>query len=1189
MNRFLNKKKSGDEVLSPPQAGKKWRKAKQKAPVEPQKPQLDLTAALPSTDDFRTSLIMPSLSTRFSMLREQDDPSSKLGKASDDSVLQPQRNSRLLDFGFSSNALNDIAEVSSINSSIRPPFANERHESYASEEGYGTDNDSSHGGSMMSRARPGEGNVLFGGRQKVYKIATGSARSISGASERNMGGRILYEDDLNMSAFQKYRQHQQREAAAQMAGEEHLTHEQDNDLGETGSLQHDSDETLNGIGLGLLHSDSTGPTSFKRSSDSTTTSAPSQERTSTSATSVASQAIGTAVTTPSQQPMPKTAPPPVPLERSLTKRRLYEQGLERNIHQQQSSTLTRLNSIQRHRSPTVGGVASPPTLSHSRSIGQMQERGFQPYVLQNSSQSAANAFPPLAIRKPSSTASSPVDSYPQSPLSPTMSDAEEYKTLHSALEPSDRGKATAMGAFNKPKQQYDENQYMQRQAQLQRSHQASISRQDSVDSTKRSDLARFDSARHTEEKVQPRSGSISSQTEPKPNMAFSVFQNAAVHNRTVHVDNPTAPPAAPLPPPPTMADTHKTFFGDISASDDEEEDVASESDRVGSHYAPNTFLASPPSNRFAPTPLPSVSEHPALRHESPSISELEEEPEEIDADGGNRVNDTIAQAEGNENVPFFTQMPAGLGPESEGRPGSSDDYKEDVDSPTIGKKDGLGGLIQHLRNTSDQSSIYGMASAMNATSTNSNAWDLDELDKFYGEGITTSPLNRRQSIPVRGQPLAPAPSKGNIYSSRPSTRDSEVIDGPMWQSDFKKQHTRDASTATQAERQAFDNELAARQKAIQEKMRSIVESESRATSPAPSAGGALKAFGMLKSKASQETMSSQGPPKTMKMRALGMQSSVQEKQSFYEDPQANDSGFISQTNGWTNTSNPQWPLGGFKEQKSSATHPSQRSPTQRAASRERSRTRSGSVASASRSRSRTNAYRDEFASPPEIPQLPQTRPSVDTAQSVTPPMTGDAQGRGRMRSSSKASAYFDHKPSFPAINTQVSGRMTPGGGSLASASTATFASSNSSMPRPSYSTTTSSKSGMSPLGVPHVSAVRPTGSLLRKKTITKADIGEPTLISSTSNVDTVDLPTARTIVQPPLIPALNPRRRVYTNGEGGPPEMGRSAFSPPPGQQAPGFVKPAGLRSVRSQDSIDGPAAKFDAIGSPVMNEAGMF
>jgi hypothetical protein len=82
MMGFLNRKKDkapGDDTT----VTKKTKKGK-KVQQEEVKPDFDLGSALPKADDFRTSLIMPGLSTRFSMLREQDDPSSKIGKASDD-------------------------------------------------------------------------------------------------------------------------------------------------------------------------------------------------------------------------------------------------------------------------------------------------------------------------------------------------------------------------------------------------------------------------------------------------------------------------------------------------------------------------------------------------------------------------------------------------------------------------------------------------------------------------------------------------------------------------------------------------------------------------------------------------------------------------------------------------------------------------------------------------------------------------------------------------------------------------------------------------------------------------------------------------------------------------------------------------------------------------------------------------
>ncbi|KAF1352368.1 hypothetical protein BDV97DRAFT_349297 [Delphinella strobiligena] len=1222
MNRFLSKKKGGDPPPSPPQSGKKWRKGK-KVVVE-EKPQLDMTTVLPSSDDFRTSLIMPSLSTRFSMLREQDDPNSKMGKASDDSVLQPRRSSRLLDFGFTSNNLNDIAEVASIKSSIRPPFARPGHDSYGSEEGYGTDNESSYNGNVMSRARPGEGNVLFGGRQKIYKVPTASTKSIASGSERGLG-KVIYDDDVSMSAFQKYRQEQQRQAtsAASPPGlyeSENCSSpiEQDMDVAESldnhDSAHQDSPEPGTAIGLGLSHSDSTAP-SLKRSSDSTTTPGPSPGPTSTAATSVASQSIGTAVTTSVAQSAPPSASAAPPLERSMTKRRLYEQGLKKSLNDQQASTLTRLNSIQRHRSPTVGGVISPPALSHSKSIGQLQKRGFQPYALQTSSQSV-NAFPSLSsMRKNSSTSSSPVvGSYPTSPLSPTMSETDEYKTLNAALEPGDRGKATAMGAFNRPKQAYDEEQYTQRvQAQLQQFNQASRSRQNSVDMARQSAesrLARFDSARQTSESgARSRSRSVSSQAEQSQTKAFNVFQSAASQNRVVHGESPTMPPSAPLPPAPTMSDTHRTFFGDISASDDEEEDIVSDFERSGPPYAPNGYLATSGSGRFTPTPLPSVSEHPALRHETPNIPEIEEEEEEEEEEQEEEEEDASLPTLQTSNATGLQSIDIKSGALAR----SSSEYKE-IDSPTMGAKEGIGGLIRHLRKSSDQSSIYPAVLASgqadrnsraianrNSTYSVTNAWDLDELESYYTGAVDDHLTEQPGFVPARGQPLAPAPSKGNINASRPSTRDSDTIDGTMWQNDFKKQHTREASTATQLERQAFDDELAARQRAIQQKMKSIVESESRGTSPAPSVAGARKAFGMLRPKPSQEAMSKDASSRT---HGLG----AQDKYSIYEDSEANSSRIVPQGNAWAQTANAQWPLGGSQEQprkgseagSKDASASNGRSPSQQPTTRERSRSRSNSIASRTRSRSRTNGYRDDFGSPPAVPQVPGVRPSIETAHSMTPT---SSEGQGRLRSNSKAGGYFDHKAHHPALNGTANGRMTPSGVSPAAASPATYTSSGGSTRRPSYPTILSSHNSKSASSttVPHVPAARPVGSLLRKKTINKADIGEPRLISSTSNVDTVDLPTARTIVQPPLIPVLNPRRRVQAQGNTASGEITRSTFSPPMVQHAATFsARPGeewedrgsqrrGPRAVRSQESIEAPAARFDAVGSPVMNDAGMF
>src|SRR2546423_4491787 len=174
---FMNRRKPKEQERTDAQASdsqigqslsKRSKKGKKNAP-EP-KFELDLSTALPDTDSFRTSLMMTNLSARFSMLREQDDPGTKIGKANDDSVLFPTRASRLNLFNH--NPLTDIAEVSSVRSSvIKPPFARENRAQSFGSDGYASDD----GGSVMNRSRLGEGNNLFGGRQKLYRIPVGAA------------------------------------------------------------------------------------------------------------------------------------------------------------------------------------------------------------------------------------------------------------------------------------------------------------------------------------------------------------------------------------------------------------------------------------------------------------------------------------------------------------------------------------------------------------------------------------------------------------------------------------------------------------------------------------------------------------------------------------------------------------------------------------------------------------------------------------------------------------------------------------------------------------------------------------------------------------------------------------------------------------------------------------------------------
>ncbi|UNI22750.1 hypothetical protein JDV02_008611 [Purpureocillium takamizusanense] len=435
MNRFRTKKKNKDEVAAArpsmeSDSSGPFRMFGRKKSQEDTKKELDLASALPPTDDFRTSLLMTGLSARFSMLREQDDPNSKLGKASDDSVLFPKRQSRLADFGFGAG-LHDIAEVESIRAT---PFT--RFDSYNS-----SDDAASTSGSIMNRAKPTDGNNLFGGRQKIYKIPAGV-----GAKNGGMGGRALYGDDVAQSAFQKWRQ--------------------------TEKERH----SLDGPEAGEANeSDVQVDYRRRRETNSTTSSAPSAARNSTAATSVASSqpsssakdwSAGAAVTPAAQLPV---------LERSVTRtRRLYEQGLNQDLQDQQSSAVSRMDTLSRQRPfGTRTPDLTPPVPSPTNTTFGDRVLERRP-IMGKASAPNLRSFSPPASSMPISPAESssnfprpdPKPAFVASPpLSPPVSETGEHPML--PIQPNDRGKATAMGVFTRPAQQYDEFKYAQRQRQLQ--------------------------------------------------------------------------------------------------------------------------------------------------------------------------------------------------------------------------------------------------------------------------------------------------------------------------------------------------------------------------------------------------------------------------------------------------------------------------------------------------------------------------------------------------------------------------------------------------------------------------------------------------------------------------------------------------------------------------------------------------
>lgn len=426
MNRFLTKKKKdgADDVGDIAHTKSKKKNKKGQKDV---KPEVNLATVLPSNDEFRTSLLMPNLSARFSMLREQDDPASKLGKANDDSVLFPKRASRLNVF----NRLGDIDEASSIDGKLIPPFAlKERSNSYVSLD----DDNLSQSGSVMDRTRPIDGNNLFGGRQKIYNVADGNSSSKNLVSPTF--GRPRYEGDVSPTIFQQFQARAREEADRRPDGPKEQSKPDQDDHASNSSPS---------IGF-----------SKNRGTQSSTASGPSNRRTSTAATSFDSQ---TPVTLHLPNKTKQNAPLPVNgLDRNATiHRRLY--GAD--PVQPPADTLAKSGSPTQERTP----------LLQSKSSSNVNER-TKPTVYTSTFRTTSpppTATPPGSIPKDLDTRDDRgnLKGYGSAPpLSPPSSEGEDATTYMNNVQPEDRGKATAMGLFNKPARQYDDHQFLQRQMQL---------------------------------------------------------------------------------------------------------------------------------------------------------------------------------------------------------------------------------------------------------------------------------------------------------------------------------------------------------------------------------------------------------------------------------------------------------------------------------------------------------------------------------------------------------------------------------------------------------------------------------------------------------------------------------------------------------------------------------------------------
>lgn len=802
MNRFRTKKKGkegsdGRTSTEPEQIpivkhSKTFRRGKKNQEPEPE-PELDLSSALPSTDDFRTSLLMTGLSARFSMLREQDDPNSKIGKASDDSVLFPKRQSRLIDYGYGTYGLSDIAEVSSINGSIRPPFAFSKTDSY-----HGDSDTDSITGSMMSRAKPGEGNVLFGGRQKI-----------------SMGNRTLYDNDVSQSAFQKLREREREQKEQERLSQEELN---DTSLRPNSPVMSEYDQ--------------------KRQTSSTTSSAgPSLTRTSTAATSFTSQR--TPSLSGAQPQIIANMPGSNGLERSATKtRRLYENGLDNHLHEQQNSAMSRIDSLSRQRTM---GTHTPPSGISPTFANHPVERWDRQQILGKKSmpnlRAASPTDPPIGMFdfgiKPSNDMDSKVYGMASPPLSPPMTEYDEQQVVL-PVQPSDHGKATALGAFTKPTP-YDDNRYSQRQIQMQQGR--------DTPSQPR--------------KISPLQGFVPRTQVQPPTNRFRAESNSTLSSNAPKINTALQPRfMAPQRVEPPKETVNVSRLRPI---------------------APGTFVISPDRSSIVVADDTAQEQKPKPQPKPLDIHSLYRPEQRL-----NIERPPESQHPSNRPRPFSsTLIPVITNPSLQ--PLHEDAVIQPNDSPTLGPTAGLSGMVrQHLRSDSNGSSTYGgdgsahggspsrfpghsASSPQNTYSAKTNPWEGEDWDRSYyvdnsqDDASSTGPRASAEPLPLSA--VSP-----NIV--KPAQK-------PAWERELESHHTRDGSSETAKERMDFKQELAERRRRVQENLKSFVETE-RSASPVPGAEwkdgfpARSNPLGLLKTKTSLQSLVQKEPGQSKAMKMLGM-------------------------------------------------------------------------------------------------------------------------------------------------------------------------------------------------------------------------------------------------------------------------------------------------------------------------------
>lgn len=1154
MNRFRkNKKKDvAEDSESAPSANPFSLITKKKHVEEPKpqpEPELDLSAALPSSDDFRTSLLMPKLSARFSMLREQDDPESKIGKASDDSVLFPRRASKLNIFAHQ-GMLADIDEVES-NDGSRPSFAQGRSGSFAEagEGGYGTDDDRSTHDSIMSRARRVEGNNLFGGRQKVFRIPVRSPGGSPAAESPVESGKPVYDHDLHLSAFQRFRR-QEKDRKERLAVEsacELTTPEFDDSLSTASSANRTTQSST-----------ASGPPIAPSSVTSV-----DESRSACQSPALMSNSVALDELRPSSGLSNSNIKPS-----SVRARRLYGQGLNQNVQNQQNSALHRLESLSRSRAGTPD--IAPMNRSFSRSATNLRDR-LQNISTTETISTSRPSSPPSSATSPkqphapdsaSKERMSPTAAaFGAPPLSPPSSETGDGNNLlAAALNPEDHGKATAMGLFNRPATGFDEQQFSRRQMQMHQGRDTPPPRRPSPPRSASNEQAATRARGLSKSSFRSRAESASSH--------YSSDVHHLGHSRDSSID---VFPSQPNP---------QSFYAESTASDSENEKEERQERRSRRSYVISSATSLASDYAVSLQQTSTTSKSPISNND-----QLETLPEVRYSDL--RDLKPIEEIEVSEDAPVI-DLNGAITPE---RP----------DSPTI-ENTGfhLNGISNHLRTPSDISSIYPLSPAFppEGEMLKNERFQEPELDHpspiaedqpFVDDSRPISPLEEHipqqfpepAAEPVAESPVeaAPAPSSESFLEPMPNQNSPEAQESPResieetlnrssgdsntpleppasWDFAYGKPKE-DGSAPDPLPRPPSPRTL------IRETIRGHAEGPSRPSSPmslsgreTPDAGLKFKAgnaFSLLKSKASKQTLSTpdQKPGKFDHMYGMDSASTP----SFHsEGLQARDD--IRPPFALGRQANSSAPQVG-SERPVTAERPSRsRMPTlSREVSRESSRSRAASPSSfplprdransdaSGRSKSRTRLRErerddletveegtviahDNFVMPdnyePPVPySLPgSTRPSMEVEPLSFDRSASAASGRYRSTSRSGTPTFHYEKgspyqyPPVPLPSTMIGAPRPPPVTPAYSA--------NATPPLDEVNNQDSPVNADASNALPQRGPGQP--ALLHKRTVNKKEISEPTFVSTTSNVPTVGLPGGT----PPPLPPMNPRRRRGT-------------------------------------------------------------